>query len=106
MSLLLLSLLACTDADGTIAECQCFVSREYGSDDERALVYIYDEDVCMTAGASSGAGNADRQACQSDFEQHNSGYDDLACECDCLYTDDGCYLTSSGGASNDTGWAR
>ena len=109
MTLLLLSLLGCSDTDGTIAECQCIVSREYGSDDERALVWMYDEDICMTAGSSSGAGALAQAECQADFDKHNSGYDDMDCECECLYTDDGCYLGSGGGeggGNGDTGWAR
>ncbi len=33
-------------------------------------------------------------------------YSALQCSCDCVYTDDGCYLPGGGAPTEDTGWAR
>lgn len=106
MSLLALGalFLACdtSDADGQIAQCTCIVSRSYGSDGDRAVVWVYDIDECAASGQSVRSGIEGQ--CVADFERYNSGFDDLDCACDCLYTDDGCYLSAEG--ASDTGWAR
>lgn len=58
--------------------------------------------TCATRHASGELARSGVQAkCLSEF-------DNLGCVCDCLYTDDGCYLSSSssGEAGSDTGSAR